>query len=141
MSTYLLAIIFALLLGQGSKVVAALVSGHKDEWRLALMRSGGMPSAHSALMVSVTTVIGVHEGMNSAIFGLALVVTFIVMYDAINVRRSVGEQGTAIRRLIKELKLATEGYIYKQADGHRPVEVLAGIVTGVVAAVFALYVS
>lgn len=141
MSVYLLTILFALLLGQGTKVLLALLSGHPGEWRLALLRSGGMPSAHAALMVSMTTVVGATEGVHSALFGLALVITFVVMYDAVNVRRSVGEQGNAIKQLITELKLASEGYIYKQADGHRPIETLAGTATGIIAAALALYVT
>lgn len=139
MSIYLATILIALLLSQGSKVIAALLTGAKGEWRLALTRSGGMPSAHSSLIVSIMIVLGVEEGVSSPVFGLALVMALIVMYDALNVRRSVGEQGAALRQLVKELKLAAEGYMYKQADGHHPGEVLIGMVTGVISAGTALY--
>lgn len=139
MSVYLGAIFIALLLAQGSKVVTALLRGKKDEWRLALTRSGGMPSAHTALVVSIATVLGVENGVDSAVFALSLVVALVVMYDSINVRRSVGEQGTAMRQLIKELKLAADGYNYKQAEGHHPGEVLVGIFAGILAAVVSLY--
>lgn len=139
MSVYLAAVAIALLLAQGSKVLAALIKGNKDEWRLALTRSGGMPSAHTALVVSIATVLGVEKGVDSSIFALSIVIALVVMYDSLNVRRSVGEQGTAMRQLIKELKLAADGYTYKQAEGHHPGEVLIGIFTGGLAAIIALY--
>lgn len=139
MSIYLLTILIALLLSQGSKVIAALINGHKDEWILALTRSGGMPSAHSSVIVAIIIVIGAREGIDSAVFGLAIATGLIVMYDALNVRRSVGEQGAVIKQLITEMKLAAEGYPYKQATGHHPGEVLIGAATGVITAAIALY--
>jgi len=141
MSVYFTTVLLALLFSQGIKVVVAFLTGHQDEWKLALLRSGGMPSAHSSLVVSMAVVVGIVEGTGSAVFALSVVLAIIVMYDALNVRRSVGEQGTAIKRLIAELKLASEGYVYKQADGHHPLEVLAGILTGVMAALASLYLS
>lgn len=139
MSIYLATIGLSLLLAQGSKVVAALMKGQQGEWRLALTRSGGMPSAHTALMVGMTIVIGLERGFDSAMFGLSLALTLVVVYDALNVRRSVGEQGAAIKQLVKELKLAAEGYTYKQAEGHHPGEVLFGIITGALAAAMTLF--
>lgn len=141
MSIYIIVIIIAVVLAQGSKVAAVLMSDHKADWRLALSQSGGMPSAHTAIMAAMTIVLGVKLGVDSALFGLSLAVSLVVMYDALNVRRSVGEQGTAIKQMVKELKLAAEGYTYKQADGHHPGEVLVGAITGVVAAAISLYIS
>lgn len=141
MSVYLLTILLALLVAQGSKVLMVLAYGKKDEWRDALLGSGGMPSAHSALVVSMAIVVGVEEGVNSALFGLALALALITMYDAFNVRRSVGEQGTAIKQIVTELKLVAEGYTYKQANGHQPGEVLVGALTGVAVAFLALFLS
>lgn len=54
--------------------------------------SGNMPSAHSATTMSLTTLIGLSEGIDSVIFALAALAA-VVMYDALMVRRSVGEQG------------------------------------------------
>lgn len=138
MSVYLAAITIAVLVAQGSKVVAVLLSDHKSDWPLALTRSGGMPSAHTALMVAVTTVIGVQLGVDSALFALSLALTIVIIYDALNVRRSVGEQGIALKGLVEHLKLAAEGYIHKQSKGHHPIEAMVGVMTGVIAAIIAL---
>jgi acid phosphatase family membrane protein YuiD len=98
----------------------------------SILRSGGMPSAHAAVMVSILTLIGLEQGL-SPLFGLALAITTVVVYDAVNVRRSVGEQAGVLldlmRRhggLIKPLKLVR---------GHNLVEALVGVLVGIFTAV------
>src|SRR5689334_16508946 len=104
LSIYLLAPFLGWLLSHITKVVLNVVRSKKLD--LAHMfKSGGMPSAHSAVTVSILTVIGGDQGVGSAIFGLATVVTAIVIYDALNVRRSVGEQGDVLRQLKDKLDI------------------------------------
>jgi uncharacterized protein len=45
-----------------------------------------MPSAHSAVVVSMTTAIALKYGMTSDLFAIAFAFTMIIIYDAINVR-------------------------------------------------------
>ena len=97
--------------------------------------SGNMPSAHSATMVALTLAVGVGEGYQSAVFALSLVVTSIVIYDALQVRRAVGEQGKAIAKLLDKAKLSLRPY---QALGHTPLEVAIGALVGAVAALATL---
>lgn len=127
---YLLVIIVAWL---GAHTIKYLVDSHNNRsygFVARLFMSGGMPSSHSATVVSLATVIGLRNGFGSAIFGLAALFAIIVMYDAVKVRRSSGEQGLAIRQLIKEQKSTVK--LPRAAQGHTPLEVLAGIVFGVV---------
>src|SRR4051812_11965035 len=70
--------------------------------------SGGMPSSHSAIMMSIATLIGLEQGLTSAMFGLAMAITGIIVYDAIGVRRTVGEHTEAIRELQKADKVQTK---------------------------------
>ena len=91
-----------------------------------------MPSAHSATVVSMATIIGLTEGLDSALFGLSLMMAGVVMYDAIMMRRSVGEQGIAIQELIKATKNSGRVVIPRSAKGHTPLEVLVGAVIGIV---------
>ena len=83
-----------------------------------------MPSAHSATVVALVVVIGLRDGIDSGLFGLASLLASIVMYDAMMVRRSSGEQGKAIQQLIKEQKSTVP--MPRAAKGHTPVEVLIG---------------
>jgi len=127
-SPYLLAILLAWIVAQGTKFLANVLRiGKVSDWRLMYV-SGGMPSAHSAIVVSVATVIGLREGIDSSIFGLALMVAVIVMYDAMMVRRSSGRQGELLTSLITEVKSVLVAP--KIVRGHEPMEVLVGAIVG-----------
>jgi acid phosphatase family membrane protein YuiD len=95
--------------------------------------SGGMPSSHSATVVAMATIIGLHDGIGSGLFALSALFALIVMYDAMKVRRSSGEQGEAIRELIKEQKSKVK--LPRAAKGHTPMEVIAGASLGFVVGV------
>lgn len=110
------------LIAQSIKYIIQL---HKDGLQLRdLYASGGMPSSHTAFMASLTTYLGIIEGWSSSVFVLAAAVTAIIMYDAIGVRRAVGEQGRILRELSKKK--------FHNAMGHSPTEVAAGLLLGVV---------
>ena len=94
-----------------------------------LYGSGNMPSAHSATVVAVLTVIGLTDGVQSGLFGLALVFASVVLYDAVMVRRSSGEQGASLTALIKES--GSKVRLPRVAKGHTPVEVAVGSFLGV----------
>ncbi len=132
MSIYILiAFILGFIVAQLSKLVTALVRQKgklsKDEALAWLVRSGGMPSGHAASFVAATTMIGFLKGFDSAIFALAVCTTIIIMYDAMNVRYAVGEQGKVLNKFIlsKKKKL-------RVVEGHTMPEVLVGIIIGVV---------
>ena len=89
---------------------------------------GSMPSGHSAIVVSVLTIIGLSEGITNPLFGLALAVAMIVVYDAVHVRFAVGEQAKAIGRIVKEAKLKIEAP--KIVRGHTYPEMIVGSLIG-----------
>lgn len=128
-SPYLITILVAWLVAHVVKYVISLINKEKLTLRSYLFISGGMPSAHSATVVAMTTIIGLKDGFGSGLFGLAVLFAMIVMYDAMKVRRSSGEQGLAVRRLIKETKSKME--FPRVAKGHTPLEVALGAVLGV----------
>lgn len=96
---------------------------------------GGMPSSHAAVVTAAATVIGWQDGLDSPLFGLAVVVAAIVMHDAVRVRFAVGEQARSLNELLGTAKLP----LVKVWKGHRIREVLAGGLLGVAVA-SALYV-
>src|SRR5688572_30233150 len=97
-SIFVLAPILGWFVAHVVKFVIALIKsgGKKTDWSI-FFKAGGMPSSHSAVMIATLTVIGAREGVDSAIFGLGVAVTAVLIYDALNVRRSVGEQGDMLR--------------------------------------------
>ena len=94
----IVAFVTGFLVAQVSKFIIGRVSKNKRELKnfkevvQDLVRSGGMPSGHSASFVALTTFLGLGEGFDSAIFALAVGITIIIIYDAVNVRYAVGER-------------------------------------------------
>lgn len=128
-SAYIIAIVGAWIIAQGLKYVVLIIKHRSFDHVRQLYLSGNMPSAHSASVMALLTVIGLRVGIDSAIFGLAALFAAIVMYDAVMVRRSVGEQGIAIQALIKTGKL--KALLPRAAKGHTPLEVLVGALLGI----------
>lgn len=127
-SIYLLAPLFGWFAAHLAKFLLTLVaSGGKEKSLGIFFRAGGMPSSHSAVMIATLTVIAGSQGVGSALFGLGVAVTAIILYDAINVRRSVGEQGDVLRKLADESKVETTFFT---AYGHSLTEVVAGGIVG-----------
>ncbi len=118
----IIAFVCGFVVAQGIKFVVALIKGKKDVWKY-LVKSGDMPSGHAASLVSATTYIGFSEGIDSPVFALAICMAGIVLYDAMNVRYVVGEQGKALNKLIpKPIRIA---------EGHTFLEVSVGTVLGI----------
>jgi acid phosphatase family membrane protein YuiD len=104
-----------------------------------LYASGGMPSAHSAVVTSLATTIFFLEGAHSAVFGIAVMYGGIVMYDSLGVRRASGEQAAKINSLLDDLarhkiNVDEPGRRLREVLGHQPLEVAAGALLGVVLA-------
>lgn len=130
LSPYIIAVIIAWLVAQGGKYLIIAVRERRFDHIRQLYLSGNMPSAHGASVVAVVTVIALRDGVHSGLFGLAILFASIVMYDAIMVRRSSGEQGAAIHQLIKEQKSAVA--LPRAAKGHTPAEVAVGALLGLI---------
>ncbi|HSX48172.1 MAG TPA: divergent PAP2 family protein [Candidatus Nanoarchaeia archaeon] len=99
-----------------------------------LYGSGGMPSAHSAVVVSLATTSLLLDGQGSHLFGLTAILAAIVMYDSFGVRRSSGEQAVALNRLIDSLGRDSRAQVPEQplheVLGHTPLEVAVGALLG-----------
>ena len=74
------------------------------------------------------------EGIDQPVFALAVVVAFIVMYDAANVRKETGEQAKILNYIMRnwdEYKPELFAEELKELIGHTPLQVAAGAVLGV----------
>jgi acid phosphatase family membrane protein YuiD len=119
------------------KFVLDLISQKKANLR-RLYGSGGMPSSHSALVMSITTVAGLVEGFDSIAFAACFVFSMIVMYDAAGVRRAAGKQARVLNQILANYKEINIQEKLVELLGHTPIEVLVGAIFGVVEAL-ALY--
>ena len=104
-----------------------------------LVGSGGMPSSHSATVCGLTTAAVIKYGVGSFEFAISFVLSMIVMYDAIGVRRETGKQAKLLNSILMEnpLKLSAEVLQerLKEYVGHTPLQVVAGALLGVFLAI------
>ncbi|HPQ45745.1 MAG TPA: divergent PAP2 family protein [Clostridia bacterium] len=127
---------------QALKLIIDLIVRRKIDYR-RLLGSGGMPSSHSAFVVSLSTVVGIGVGFESALFGVTLAFSLIVMYDAAGVRRAAGKQAKVLNRMFHHNKGKGEFHLeedLKELIGHTPVEVIAGALLGLAISVLLLVV-
>lgn len=118
------------------KVIYDLITTKKFNFK-RIMGAGGMPSSHSAVVVSLATLIGKEEGLSSHIFALALVFSFVVMYDAAGIRRAAGKQAKLLNKIIETPGLTTIQVQERLVEilGHTPIQVLVGALIGLVAGI------
>ena len=99
-----------------------------------LIGAGGMPSSHSAIVTSITTMLGRYEGVNSSIFAVSLIFSLIVMYDACGVRRAAGKQAQLLNNIIETPGLTGVEVSERLIEvlGHTPVQVFVGAGIGII---------
>jgi uncharacterized protein len=130
--TFLLPPLVAWLIAQVAKVALSSFRLRRLNLRV-LADPGGMPSSHSAIVMGLTTAVGKHLGWSTAPFAIALIFSFVVMYDAAGVRRAAGRQAAVLNRLVQDLvhMRGVQETELRELLGHTPVEVLVGAVLGV----------
>ena len=82
------------------KVIYDLITTKKFNFK-RILGAGGMPSSHSAVVTSLASLIGKYQGITSPIFALAVIFSFIVMYDAAGIRRAAGKQAKLLNKIIE----------------------------------------
>ncbi len=92
---------------------------------------GRLPSTHTTIVSTMAFLVGLREGFATPLFGIALTLAWIVILDAMDLRRRIEQQSTALNRLGAS---STGWKPLRERIGHRPHEVLAGIVTGLACA-------
>lgn len=105
-----------------------------------LVGSGGMPSSHSATVCGMTTAAALHYGVGSFEFAVCFILSMVVMYDAMGVRRETGKQAKLLNSILLENPLKLSGEVLqeklKEYVRHTPLQVAAGAILGIALAVF-----
>ena len=90
-----------------------------------LWGAGGMPSAHSAVVVSITTMIARSQGFS-----------LVVLYDACGVRYETGKQAHVLNEIMtnpdSELSKMTFNVKLEELVGHTPFQVFVGAIVGLI---------
>lgn len=131
----LLVALLSWFIAQLIKLILTLVNEHKLDFH-KLMSSGGMPSSHSSFATAMAVGIGQVHGYDNALFAIAIVFSFVVMYDAANVRLEAGKQAALLNKIIDKMQdpNVTLDERLKELLGHTPLQVAAGALLGIVIA-------
>lgn len=109
-----------------------------------LIGDGGMPSAHSATVSSLAAFAALREGPGSFQFAVTLFLAIIVCHDAMGVRWETGKQAKILNEMVAAFETLTKKDLpevkLKEFVGHTPIQVIAGILTGCIVAVFMHFV-
>jgi len=132
--------VFVSITAQVIKIIIHFCCARQWDWK-RLKAAGGMPSSHSGFMSALATSVGFAEGFGSTSFAICVCVGIIVMHDAMNLRYSVGIQAQTLNNLNNLFKeVVTEIFSekheikfdkIKELLGHTPVEVIAGMLYGI----------
>lgn len=133
----LIAALVAWLAAQSVKIIIDLSRTGRINFRY-LASSGGMPSAHAALVAALATVIGREQGIDSPLFGVAAIFASVVMYDAAGVRQAASVQARILNRMLDELFTQHQFSERRLREllGHTPFEVLVGSIMGLMIGFF-----
>lgn len=138
----LVSAILAALLAQGIKGLIAAVRSGQETPREAFVKSGGMPSSHSALALGLFASVIWQYGWNSPVTAVAGIMAVLVIYDATVVRKAIQEHASALRLLLERVapeKL--EVFRLPRSFGHTGREVTMGMITGVAVARVVLWLG
>jgi hypothetical protein len=132
MYNILLAPIIAGLIAQVAKLVFK-TNGKKLSFK-NIASYAGMPSGHSAMVISLATIIGLEQGFSSPLFAFSLIFAIIVIRDAVGLRRYLGQHGQTLNALVKDLdedEMLDRSYpLLLEKIGHTPAQVLVGSLIG-----------
>lgn len=104
-----------------------------------LIGDGGMPSGHSATVTSLAIFSALTYGPDSFEFAVTAILATIVCHDAMGVRLETGKQAVVLNEMLSIFNVLTTEQLpevkLKEFVGHTPIQVLAGILVGIVNAI------
>ncbi len=122
----------AAIIAQLLKFIGHIIKTKKIDFQV-LATTGGMPSAHTAGVVALSTTVGFICGFDSVEFAIALGYALVVMYDAAGLRRSTGKIAACLNKIRDDFY--AHGQMpadrLKELLGHTPFEVFVGALLGI----------
>lgn len=130
------------LIAQAIKIILSPKSKRKLSWKM-LTSYSGMPSGHTAIVISLATIVGLKFGWTSSLFAFSFIFAFLIIRDAVGLRQYLGRHGKVLNALVKDLKdddLLDEKYPHLlERIGHTPLQVLVGGIVGFLVSVVGYY--
>lgn len=134
MLSFLIIPLLAGLLAQVAKFVIFSFK-HGLNWRF-LFEYGHMPSSHTAMMSGLIYAIAWYKGVTTPEFATAVIITILVVSDALRLRIYIGSYGKTLNNLLDHLRIDEYSIPTKLKEriGHKPSEILGGVVLGALTA-------
>ena len=133
---YLMSAVFAWLVAQLIKTLTGFFKLQEFSLRTLLFGTGGMPSSHTAAVCAMTTACAIKQGFHSPLFAVCAILSMVVMIDATGVRRETGKQSKALNIIVEEMFSSKDAKAldmsFKELVGHSPLQVVFGVITGIV---------
>lgn len=123
---YIIIPIISAVISQCIKVLVEFIKYRKISISRFIDGMGGMPSTHSALVSSLSTIIYLNYGVSS-LFAITLIFSLIIIYDSMGIRYESGKQAEVINEIA--------GSNLEEKIGHRPIETLAGTLLGILVSI------
>lgn len=124
--------IWGWFIAQSIKVFIGVIIKKKFDFRW-FVGTGGMPSAHASGASAMATATGMHFGLDSPLFALAVMFALVTMFDAQGVRRSTGKQAEILNKVMEDIHWAgkVQEDRLKELIGHTPLQVIIGSILGI----------
>lgn len=134
-NTVFMAAVSGWFIAQVLKTIIHLIL-HKKFVAERLVGSGGMPSSHSATVCALSTAACLEFGPGSFEFAVSLILSIIVMHDAMGVRRETGIQARVLNEIMETFERMGRSELsaqekLKEFVGHTPLQVLIGALLGI----------
>ena len=130
-----LILILPLISGFIAQLIKFFIKTNKQKFNFNnILVYSGMPSGHSAMVISLSTIIGLILNWDSPIFAISIILSIIIIRDALGIRRYLGEHGKVLNILVKDLEddeVLDKKYPHLlESIGHTPAQVLVGALIG-----------
>lgn len=133
-------VIIPIIAGVGTQIIKFIIQAVRGELRWSTLQEyGGMPSAHTAFVISLDTVIWRSEGIASADFAIAFIFSLLIIRDAIGLRQFLGQHAKILNMLVKELPDEEEKKFSDKVVerlGHTPLQAFVGGCIGLLVGYF-----
>ena len=125
----------AWLLAQFIKMLVGIGEKGRVDFQY-LVSLGGMPSAHSTMVMALATAVRLKTGFGAPLFVVTLSFASIIMFEAATVRRAAGSQARLLNEMVLELfrhhRLSEQKLV--ELLGHTRLEVFMGMLIGILVA-------
>ncbi len=116
----------------------------KFDWQ-SFSSYSGMPSSHAAMIISLSTSVGLTQSFYSPLFFVCVILSFFIIRDALGLRNYIGRHGQILNNILNDLKnnkiILKENYpVLPEKIGHTPAQIIAGATLGFLISLIVYYI-